>query len=85
MRFERQRQIERLTAESPDWIAPFISQLCGKYVIEILDDVEQCLPRVDRDAHGAFIRENPAFYRKTRDRTVALLGLLLPMAVRAKA
>ncbi|KVR54931.1 hypothetical protein WK18_29800 [Burkholderia ubonensis] len=85
MRFERQRQIEKLTAESPDWIAPFISQLCDKYVIEILDDVEQRLPRVDRDAHGAFVRENPAFYRKTRDRMVALLGLLLPMAVRAKA
>ncbi|WP_177314350.1 hypothetical protein [Burkholderia ubonensis] len=71
VRFGRQRQIERLTAESPDRIAPFISQLCGKYVIEILDDVEQCLPRVDRDAHGAFIRENPAFYRKTRDRMVS--------------
>ncbi|WP_198389583.1 hypothetical protein [Burkholderia ubonensis] len=71
MRFGRRRQIERLTAESPDWIAPFISQLCGKYVIEILDDVEQRLPRVDRDAYGAFIRENPAFYRKTRDRMVS--------------
>ncbi|WP_198386359.1 hypothetical protein [Burkholderia ubonensis] len=50
---------------------PFISQLCGEYVIGILDDVEQRLPRVDRDAHGAFIRENPAFHRKTRDRRSA--------------
>ncbi|WP_230459443.1 hypothetical protein [Burkholderia ubonensis] len=67
----RQRQIERLTAESLGWIAPFIVQLCGEYVIEILDDVEQRLPRVDRDAYGAFIRENPVFYRKTRDRMVS--------------
>ncbi|WP_321870685.1 hypothetical protein [Burkholderia ubonensis] len=67
----RQRQIERLTAESRDWIAPFIIQLCGEYVIEILDDVEQRVPRLDRDIYRAFIRENPAFYRKTRDRMVS--------------
>ncbi|KWE44252.1 hypothetical protein WL76_31635 [Burkholderia ubonensis] len=67
----RQRQIERLASESLDWIAPFIIQLCSEYVIEILVDVEQRLPRIDRDTYGAFIRENPVFYRKTRDRMVS--------------
>ncbi|WP_196222255.1 hypothetical protein [Burkholderia ubonensis] len=69
--FGRRRQIERLASESLDWIAPFIIQLCGEYVIEILDDVEQRVPRLDRDIYRAFIRENPVLYRKTRDRMVS--------------
>jgi hypothetical protein len=59
----RQRQIERLVASSEPWIAPFVTQLCDEYVIEILDAVEAHLSSMDQHTYGAFFRENSLFFQ----------------------
>lgn len=67
----RQRQIERLVASPEPWIAPFVMQLCGEYVIEILDAVEAHSSAMDQRTYGAFFRENPLFFQRTRDRMIS--------------
>ncbi|WP_109482341.1 hypothetical protein [Paraburkholderia sp. C35] len=67
----RQRQIERIIASSKPWVAPFVTQLCGEYVIEILDAIEANLPSMDQSTYGAFFRENSLFVRVTRNRMIS--------------
>ncbi|CAD6563455.1 hypothetical protein LMG24235_08702 [Paraburkholderia sabiae] len=67
----RQRQIERLVASSEPWVAPFVMQLCGEYVIEILDHIEARLSSMDQHTYGAFFRENSLFFQRTRDRMIS--------------
>ena len=67
----RQRQIERLVASSEPWVAPFVMQLCGEYVIEILDTVEAHLSSIDQCTYGPFFRENSLFFQRTRDRMIS--------------
>jgi hypothetical protein len=64
----RQRQVERLVASSEAWVAPFVMQLCGEYVMEILNVVEAHLPSMNQRTYGSFFRENPLFFQRTRDR-----------------
>lgn len=44
----RQRQIERLAGVSQSWVVLFLVQLCGEYVVEILQEIEACMPLLDR-------------------------------------
>lgn len=67
----RQRQIERIVVSSEPWVAPFVVQLCGEYVIEILDVVEAHLSSMDQRIYGTFFRENSLFFRRTRDRMIS--------------
>ncbi|WP_244135976.1 MULTISPECIES: hypothetical protein [unclassified Burkholderia] len=67
----RQRQIERIAASSEPWVAPFVMQLCGEYVIEILDAVEAHLSSMDQLTYGVFFRENSLFFRRTFDRMIS--------------
>ncbi|WP_118178621.1 hypothetical protein [Paraburkholderia phosphatilytica] len=67
----RQRQIERIIASSEPWVAPFVTQLCGEYVIEILGAVEANLPSMDQSTYGVFFRENPQFFQVTSDRMIS--------------
>ncbi|KVT40328.1 hypothetical protein [Burkholderia ubonensis] len=69
--YVRQRQIGRLVTSSDPWIAPFVVQLCGEYVIEILATIEANLPLMDRGVYGAFFRENPVFLGQTYERMVS--------------
>lgn len=45
--------------------------MLGEYVIEIIDDIYRGVPHFDRAVLATFIRENPAFYRLTRDRVMS--------------
>ncbi|VVD68451.1 hypothetical protein PPN31114_00476 [Pandoraea pneumonica] len=69
--YVRQRQVQRLAESSAPWVAPFVAQLCGEYVIEILSAVEASIPSMDHAVYGAFFRENPQFFRATRDRMIS--------------
>jgi hypothetical protein len=67
----RQRQIGRLVSSSEPWVAPFVMQLCGEYVIEILDAIETHLPSMDQRVYGAVFRENRLFFQMTQDRMIS--------------
>jgi hypothetical protein len=46
-------------------------QLSGEYVIEILGAIEGNLPSMDQLTYGAFFREKPLFFQRTRDRIIS--------------
>lgn len=69
--YVRQSQVQRLAESSAPWVAPFVAQLCGEYVIELLSAVEANIPSMDHAVYGAFFRENPQFFRATRDRMIS--------------
>ncbi|MCC2960692.1 hypothetical protein LK540_09675 [Massilia sp. IC2-278] len=69
--FLRERCLRRLLDERRDWIVPFVVQLVGEYVAEIVQLIEDALPRLDAAAYGRFLLENPRFLATTERRVVS--------------
>lgn len=70
--FIRQTMLERLL-NSPldDFVIPYVFQLLGEYVQEILHSIEPFI-NIENQAHFAeFILENPKYFRTTESRIVS--------------
>lgn len=67
----RQRQLERILSVHEPWIVPFVLQLTGEYVIQILDTVEAHLSKFDPVLYGRFIRDNHAYFQTTQARMIS--------------
>src|SRR6266700_3005567 len=64
--FIREKHLKRIVQSRYVWIPPFVIQLAGEYVIEILRAIEQALPHLDSAVYGDFVRSNPEFIQKTK-------------------
>lgn len=68
----RQRWLRTLFTEPPQpWAVPFVIQLLGEYVIEIIADIDAALAAANRatmDEYRRFAEENPEFVRLTQER-----------------
>ncbi|MFW9078344.1 hypothetical protein ACOI9X_03545 [Pseudomonas sp. P2757] len=53
------------------WVVPFVLQLTGEYVIQILETIEAHLPVLDPVLYGRFIRDNQAYFRTTQARMIS--------------
>ena len=49
-------------------VAPYIIQLIGEYVVEILQIVRHHLKELDREIYSDFLAANGEYYEKTRQR-----------------
>lgn len=67
----RQRQLERVLPVSEPWVVPFVFQLTGEYVIEILNTCEAHFQMLDPMLYGTFIRENQRYFQATQDRMIS--------------
>ncbi|MYT73793.1 MULTISPECIES: hypothetical protein [unclassified Streptomyces] len=73
----RQRHLERIVASGKPWVVPFVMQLAGEYVLEIIEAIGRGLPGLadpgsaQRRAYGEFIARNPAFFARTERRVVS--------------
>ncbi|MFD3554465.1 hypothetical protein ACFWWA_20570 [Streptomyces goshikiensis] len=73
----RQRHLEQITASGEPWAVPFVVQLAGEYVLEIIESIERGLPGLaepgstQRQFYGEFIARNPAFFARTERRVVS--------------
>ncbi|WP_218275941.1 MULTISPECIES: hypothetical protein [unclassified Pseudomonas] len=67
----RQRQLERILSVHEPWIVPFVFQLTGEYVIDILNTVEAHLPTISPTFYGSFIRDNQKYFQTTQDRMIS--------------
>ncbi|MFF0159078.1 hypothetical protein ACFYRY_16315 [Streptomyces sp. NPDC005263] len=73
----RQRHLEQIVASGEPWVAPFVVQLAGEYVLEILDVIGQGLADLavpgsaQSRLYGEFIAQNPAFFARTERRVVS--------------
>jgi hypothetical protein len=69
--FVREHCVRLLLGAREDWIIPFVVQLVGEYVSQIVAVIEAALPELDGAAYGAFLRENPRFFAKTERRVIS--------------
>jgi len=69
--FVRQRHLARILGLSRNWMPPFVIQLTGEYVVEILRVISQSLPLLDSAVYREFILRNPAFLDLTEQRIIS--------------
>jgi hypothetical protein len=74
--FVRQRHLRAVIDRSESWIVPFVVQLVGEYVIEILNDIADALDLATPESpasqrFGRFVIENPQFFETTCRRVVS--------------
>jgi hypothetical protein len=75
--YVRQRHVERVIRTPEPWIVPFVVQLVGEYVLEILVAIEHGLSEADaadsafRALYGGFLAANPDFFARTERRVVS--------------
>lgn len=73
----RQRHLEHIAGSAEPWVVPFVVQLAGEYVLEILESIQHNLSgppfkRSDqRPAYGDFVARNPQFFARTERRVVS--------------
>ncbi|MFE0381331.1 hypothetical protein ACFW1M_38535 [Streptomyces inhibens] len=73
----RQRRVAQIVGSSEPWVVPFVVQLAGEYVVEILEVIRQGLLDLDvpgsaqRGLYGDFITRNPSFFARTERRVVS--------------
>jgi hypothetical protein len=69
--FVRERCLASIIASSHNWVPPFVIQLAGEYVIEILHLIDRNLAGLDRAVYAQFLRDNPGFLQLTEQRIVS--------------
>ena len=67
----RQRSLERLFPSLEYWVAPFVVQLVGEYVIEIVEVLARHAEQLRGEPYQQFVAENPEFLRLTNARMVS--------------
>jgi hypothetical protein len=67
----REQHLTRIIHSRNSWVPPFVVQLVGEYVIEILRVVHKNLHNLDGAAYGNFLRANPDFVATTERRVIS--------------
>ena len=69
--FVREQHLTRIIHSRNVWVPPFVVQLVGEYVIEILQVIKQNLRNLDMFTYGKFLRANPDFLVTTERRVIS--------------
>lgn len=69
--FVREKRLSKILRLDRVWIPPFVIQLAGEYVVEILRLIEEAIPELDSTLYREFVRNNPEFIKKTKQRIVS--------------
>ena len=67
----RQKHLARIIRSQNIWIPCFVVPLVGEYVVEILQVIQENLPRLDTSAYADFVRANPEFLALTDQRVIS--------------
>ncbi|WP_170092294.1 hypothetical protein [Mycobacteroides abscessus] len=69
--FVRQQWLRTILDAEHPWVAPFVIQLLGEYVPEIVDDIDGALRARHAEPYERFITENPQFHTLIRQRAIS--------------
>ena len=69
--FVRERYLEQIIRHSEEWVIPYIIQLLGEYVIEIIHRIEKSVDYLNKEQFSKFGEENPEYIRLTRQRIIS--------------
>ncbi|MGK5036820.1 hypothetical protein [Janthinobacterium sp. LB3P118] len=67
----REACLRQLLLQERAWTVPFVVQLCGEYVLEIIAAIGAALPAWNADALACYLRENPAYVETLERRAVS--------------
>jgi hypothetical protein len=67
----REQHLARIVGSSNIWVPPFVIQLAGEYVVEILRVIHQNLHNLDSSVYSAFLSANPRFLKTTEKRVMS--------------
>jgi len=79
--YTREESVRHILAAPQPWMAPFIVQLIGDYVVEIVQPVADALPTLAPDmqhALAAFVRDNPRYLNTVDSRTISYWMYYMP-------
>jgi hypothetical protein len=69
--YVRQKYLAQIAGSNHAWVPPFVVQLVGEYVVEILRDIETNLGNLDKSLYAQFLRANPDFLALTEQRVIS--------------
>ena len=69
--FVREKCVEQLLRSDEPWIPPFVLQLLGEYVLQIIRVVQDHSAVLKRPEYRRFITENPAFFQLLKQRIIS--------------
>ncbi len=69
--FVREEHLANILPANHEWVPPFVIQLVGEYVIEILQLVQRNLYHLDPQLYRAFLKQNPCFFALTKQRAIS--------------
>jgi hypothetical protein len=69
--YVREECLREIVAMDRPWVVPFVVQLIGEYVIEIVQVIAATIPAVNAGRFSEFTRENPEFMATTRRRATS--------------
>ena len=70
--YVRQRAVQPLLRSNADWVVPFVVQLIGEYIVEIVEVIRDGLAgRNDLDAYARFANQNPEFIELTKQHSIS--------------
>ena len=67
----RERALVHIHTPDEPWVIPFIIQLLGEYVLEVVERAASVLARCPQPSVVAFLRENPVFLNLTTARATS--------------
>ena len=69
--YVRHRHLRDLLALNEAWVPPFVLQLVGEYVVQIIKDIESNSAALDSKHYSRFIADNPDFVARTKQRIIS--------------
>jgi hypothetical protein len=69
--FVRLKYVEKLFPREEIWVSPFVLQLLGEYVVEIVEVISQNMSLFPINSYNVFIKENPVFVHLLKQRIVS--------------
>jgi hypothetical protein len=69
--FVRQKHVRSLLSRAEPWSAPFVVQLLGEYILEIVETITEASHFLEADHFRAFVQQNPAFIQLTLQRATS--------------
>jgi hypothetical protein len=81
----RERALTQIPVSVESWVAPFIIQLLGEYVIELVERAASLIEGAPTAGYVAFARENPDFLRLTSQRATSYWNAYYREGIRTRA
>ena len=67
----REKRLNLISASSENWTVPFIIQLVGEYVYELLPIIDKKINENTLDYYAQFRDENPRYWQQTESRMIS--------------